>query len=92
MGLRQEYSDKSKRTVRAFLWTISVSQIYMRTLKKRNDRRNLEEKNRWKKKEKRARADRGTRIWTESQKSLIFFISRDNIVKINKIKKETNVA
>lgn len=92
MGLRQEYSDKSTKTVRAFSWTVSVSQIYMRTLKKRNERRNLEEKNRWKKKAKRAREERGARIWKESQKLLIFFIPHDKIVKINKIEKEKNAV
>lgn len=70
------------RTIRAFLWTISVSQMYMRTLKERNDRRNLEENNRWKKKEKGVREERGAKIRKESQKLLIFF-PHDKIVTQN---------
>lgn len=60
----------------------------MRTLKKRNDRRNLEENNRWKKKEKGVREERGEKIRKESRKLLIIFIPHDKIVKINKMEKE----
>ena len=60
----------------------------MRTLKKRNDRRNLEENNRWKKKEKGVREERGEKIRKESHKLLIIFIPHDKIVKINKMEKE----
>ena len=60
----------------------------MRTLKKRNDGRNLEENNRWKKKEKGVREERGEKIRKESRKLLIIFIPHDKIVKINKMEKE----
>ena len=65
----------------ALPYITSVSQLCTRTLKKRNERRKLEDKNRWRKKVKKTMRRRA-RTWKESRNCyLIFFIPHDKMVK-----------